>query len=328
MQNSTDIPDLKQRIRLSEVIAGAVALRQLGAEKVGLCPFHQEATGSFSVNDEKGVYFCRGCGATGDIFKWIEETERCDFKTALARVRGLVGQIEQDGLRYSHRQQFEPVHPTRVNDELQKSIKGLFSASAGYKPSGAVEKYLSGRGLNLAKMPGVDLGVFHFNPSLYHKETRDRLPGMLVRIDDAQGQIIGIHRTFLKVHPDGRVTKAPVSPAKKMLGHHSHGAARLCAPAKIMQVAEGIETALSVMQATGIATWAALSLSNMENICLPDECEKVILCTDNDMKDDRAAEVAIQRAATAHVVNGRKVEIARPPKGFDFNDMLKNGVKV
>ena len=56
----------------AETILG-VSLRRSGREKVGLCPFHDEKTPSFSINDEKGVFLCRGCGAHGDVISLVAQ---------------------------------------------------------------------------------------------------------------------------------------------------------------------------------------------------------------------------------------------------------------
>jgi len=67
-----DVPScIKIRLSLStHVLAAGIELKKRGAEWVGLCPFHDENTPSFSINDTKGLYFCRGCRATGDIIEF------------------------------------------------------------------------------------------------------------------------------------------------------------------------------------------------------------------------------------------------------------------
>lgn len=74
--NFSEAPEkIKQHYVLSRYIEDSgVELRQMGREAVGLCPFKEEKTPSFSVNDEKGVYLCRGCGATGDIITYVAES--------------------------------------------------------------------------------------------------------------------------------------------------------------------------------------------------------------------------------------------------------------
>ena len=77
--------------------------------------------------------------------------------------------------------------------------------------------------------------------------------------------------------------------------------------------------ALSVQQATGLTTWAALSTSGIRALVLPDQVRKVVLCPDADEPGEQAANAAAERFAS----EGRAVSIARPPDGRgDFNDVL------
>lgn len=61
-----------------------VSLRRAGKEYVGLCPLHSEKTPSFYVNEDKGLFFCHGCGAKGSVFDFVMQIEGVDFKGALA----------------------------------------------------------------------------------------------------------------------------------------------------------------------------------------------------------------------------------------------------
>ena len=64
-----DLEQLRAMLVLSDVVQQYVALRRVGRNWVGLCPFHAERSGSFNVRDETGRYRCFGCGAAGDVFK-------------------------------------------------------------------------------------------------------------------------------------------------------------------------------------------------------------------------------------------------------------------
>jgi len=71
---------------VTEVIGSYVNLRRIGKEYRGLCPFHNEKTPSFYVNEDKGVFNCFGCGEHGDVITFIEKIEGVDFKGALAHL--------------------------------------------------------------------------------------------------------------------------------------------------------------------------------------------------------------------------------------------------
>jgi len=73
-----------------DTVSRYVDLRRFGKEFVALCPFHTEKTPSFSVNEDKGVYHCFGCGEAGDVLDFVMKMEGVDFKGALACL-GLAG---------------------------------------------------------------------------------------------------------------------------------------------------------------------------------------------------------------------------------------------
>ena len=68
------------------IIEEHVDLRHAGREYKRLCPFHREKTPSFSVNEEKGVFYCFGCGAKGDVFDFIMQLDGVSFPEARARL--------------------------------------------------------------------------------------------------------------------------------------------------------------------------------------------------------------------------------------------------
>ena len=104
-----------------------------------------------------------------------------------------------------------------------------------------------------------------------------------------------------------------------MIGCCAGGAVRLAPASNKLAVGEGIETCLSVLDATGIPTWAALSTSGMRAIVLSAEVREVLLLADGDFAGERAA----RDAAGRFLREGRCVRIARSPSGSDFNDMLQ-----
>lgn len=80
---SDTVQQVKERLSVVDVVQAYVRLTKAGKYYKGLCPFHKEKTPSFMVSPERGFYHCFGCGKGGDIFTFIEEMERVDFKGAL-----------------------------------------------------------------------------------------------------------------------------------------------------------------------------------------------------------------------------------------------------
>jgi DNA primase len=80
-------PESKDRVRDAVDFQGLVAertdLRRVGTQLVGLCPFHDERSPSFSIDPVKKVYYCFGCGERGDVFSYVQQTQGLDFVQAL-----------------------------------------------------------------------------------------------------------------------------------------------------------------------------------------------------------------------------------------------------
>ena len=86
-----DLERLRSTVSIVDVVQGYVAMRKVGRNWVGLCPFHAERSGSFNVREETGRYRCFGCGAAGDVFTFVQEIEHVDFVTAVEQLAGKAG---------------------------------------------------------------------------------------------------------------------------------------------------------------------------------------------------------------------------------------------
>ncbi len=282
----------------AEWIARALGGQRSGAGWVACCPAHEDRRPSLSITD-RGARVLVHCHAG------------CEQRAVIAalRSRGLwadAGGARRPGVR---RGSAKPEPTDRKDDE--RSAYALSVWEAGRPPGGTpVETYLAARGLSLPRQP-----VLRFHAGLKHK-TGGTWPGMVALVTHGQnGAPLAIHRTFLARDEAG---KAPVKPAKMMLGPCRGGAVRLAEPSEVLMVGEGIETCLSAMQVSGLPAWAALSTSGMRSLELPEAVRDVIVLADG----DDAGEAAARDCALRWMRQGRTVRIARPPEGLDFNDML------
>ena len=85
------LDELRQRVSLVDVVGRKVRLVKKGREHSGLCPFHSEKTPSFTVSEEKGFYHCFGCGAHGDVIRFLTEGEGFHFSEAVERLASDAG---------------------------------------------------------------------------------------------------------------------------------------------------------------------------------------------------------------------------------------------
>ena len=86
-----DIARVRSSTDFVAVASEHMGLRRVGSRWVGLCPFHNEKTPSFSVNAELGFYYCFGCGAKGDVITFVRELEHLDFVEAVEKLAARAG---------------------------------------------------------------------------------------------------------------------------------------------------------------------------------------------------------------------------------------------
>src|SRR5712672_4098698 len=85
------LDEIRTRLPCSEVIGRRVRLAKKGREHSGLCPFHNEKSPSFTVNDDKGLFHCFGCGAHGDAIRWMTDQRGLSFMDAVKELAAEAG---------------------------------------------------------------------------------------------------------------------------------------------------------------------------------------------------------------------------------------------
>jgi DNA primase len=156
---------VKQAADIVEVVSAHTDLRRQGARYVGLCPFHEERTPSFSVEPQEKLYHCFGCGVGGDVIKFIEEKEGLGFAEAvevLADRYGVELEREQEDPRAEARRQ----HRRRLEQLLERAA--AFYANFLWESSEAekAREYLAGRGLGEEVLRAFGVG---YAPSAWDK---------------------------------------------------------------------------------------------------------------------------------------------------------------
>ena len=77
------ISEVREKANIIEVVSDFVALKKTGRNHLGLCPFHSEKTPSFTVNEEKGIFHCFGCGVGGNVFTFLMRANNLSFPEAV-----------------------------------------------------------------------------------------------------------------------------------------------------------------------------------------------------------------------------------------------------
>ena len=153
---------LRSQLRASDIVKQKVSLTRKGNEYLGICPFHSEKTPSFTVNDAKRFYHCFGCGAHGDIIKFVAETTGLSYKEAAIKI-AQENSIDLPKMTAAQKEEY---------DEAEQIYNVLELASAYFTDqiNAEVEEYLLVRGIDknitdqfsIGYAPGKGLLIKHF----------------------------------------------------------------------------------------------------------------------------------------------------------------------
>jgi putative DNA primase/helicase len=280
----------------AKTIAKALGGCQAGGGWMARCPAHDDRKPSLSICDASNGKVLVRCHAG------------CDQERVIAALSARGLWTENCSRRFSR--PASRAHAVRQPDRAKRSEAALAIWQAANPVNGTlVETYLASRGLHIPLPPTLrfHVGLKHPSGGIW--------PAMVALVTrGADDTPLAIHRSFLARDGSG---KAPVEPTKMMLGP-CRGAVRLGPIGGRLMIAEGIENALSAMQSTAQAAWAALSTSGLRTLELPADVRDVVVLADGDQPGEEAARDCAWRWKR----EGRRVRIARPPQGMDFNDML------
>lgn len=149
------LEDILSRIRASEIIGRKVILKhKSGSESTGLCPFHGEKTPSFWVNDAKGVYYCFGCGAKGDVFNFISQTQGLSYREAVQKIADELGITLEEADKKADAKAAEFM----IYKEIYKIVSNFYKAELFDATGRAAIQYLKGRGLSIKVIEAFNLG--------------------------------------------------------------------------------------------------------------------------------------------------------------------------
>lgn len=251
------LADIRARTSIVEIVAAAdIRLRRRSREHVGLCPFHRERTPSFTVSEEKGAYFCFGCGASGDAIRFLQEAGGLTFVEAVEELAVRAGlAADREGRT---RPQAPPVPRPGPDEEAGREAAEIAKAVRLWRGSQeargtVVEAYLrEGRGLRLEAIGGLPRSLRLLPARDYWHEGRvvHRGPAMVAPLVTGDRRVVGAHITWLAADGSGKAQlpedeDGKPLPAKKMRGTAWGACVPLGGRAAAMQGGEGIETALS-----------------------------------------------------------------------------------
>jgi hypothetical protein len=223
----------------------------------------------------------------------------------------ILGELRRRGLFDGLEDRPPPTPAARDDDARRVEIARRIWGGARDARGTPVARYLAGRGITLPVPP-----TLRYAPALRRPDGTSG-PAMVACIDGPDGELIGVHRTWLDRDAVGIWRRTE----RRMLGRAAGGAVRLAAAAETLLIGEGIETCLSGIQVTGMPAWAALSTSGMTALILRAAVRDVLIAVDRDASGtgDRAARIAGRR----WLAEGRRVRLLIPHAiGADAADLI------
>ncbi|HLJ43026.1 MAG TPA: DNA primase [Candidatus Binataceae bacterium] len=336
------LEEIRTRADIVEVIGAHVRLKRAGRNFVGLCPFHNEKTPSFSVNPERGFFHCFGCGAGGTVFNFIMRTEGLNFPEAIESLARRYGVTLPERGGETGPGAGERDAALRAN----QTAADFFIHVLWKTPDGAVARdYLAARGVAAETARTFGLGFAPERPAnlaraldkrgllsaavrlgLVRQDgagTRDMFRGRLMfPIRDGQGRVLAFGGRVL----DQRLPKyinSPESPlyskSRNVYGLYEARAAIASADRAI--VVEGYLDAIAVWQAGFKETIASLGTAlTVEQLRLVGrQTRNVLACFDGDAAGRKASLRALEIFLAAGLL-GRGIFI---PPGFDPDTFIK-----
>jgi len=339
------IERVRQAADMVEVVSGHTELRRRGTRWLGLCPFHDERTPSFSVDPAEKLYYCFGCQAGGNIFTFLEEKEGLDFRDAVEQLADRYGvELEYDdtgGQGDERRRERE-----RLLDLLSKTATFYARYLWDSREAGAARAYLEGRGLGREVLEEFGVG---YAPSAWDRvllsarragfteaEMRaaglgqqgrrglyDRFRGRIMfPLRDARGRVLGFGARAMRANQQPKYVNSPEGPVYRK-GRSLFGIDRARPHATKegrVYVVEGYTDVLALHQAGFRNSVASMgtALTDEQVGELARLAREVVLAFDA----DASGQEAMLRAQAAAAGRGVSLKVARLPDDKDPCDLL------
>ena len=315
---NVDIPALKARHPLGDTVeASGVRLRGRGRVRQGVCPFHEEVEGSFTVYADSERWYCFGCGLGGDVLDFIQRSENLSLPEAIARLGGSPGLAPGATPRPSPPRRPRAAPPSPRDPGLLTAAAQFYAGQLRRSPAGL--EYLASRGVGLdasvrlglgfapghglrhaLESAGFDAGRLR-DCGLFTERGSERFAGMVV-VPEFSG---GLVRWLVgrAVDPDRTPRFQALSGPKPVLGLGRLGPA----PPWVV-VTEGVFDWL-VLAGWGIPSVAALGTQGVERVASALRgCPRVFLAFDND-------EAGLEATERLACLLGRRAAAVTLPQG-------------
>ena len=351
------IEQVKQRVDIVDVVSEHVVLKKQGKDLVGLCPFHDDNSPSFSVSPSKQFYYCFSCGAGGNAIKFLMEHEQRSFSDVVLGLGRRYG-VEMRTLEPAQRQAFQKQLSRREKlYEILAIATNFYQHALNQSEGEAALDYLGGRGIETDTIQRFQLGyapggwqtlygylveqkrypvalvekagliVPRSENKGYYDRFRDRL---MIPILDVQGRVIGFGGRALRDDQQPKYLNSPETElfdkGKTLFGLDKARTAISKADAAI--VVEGYFDVIALHTAevkhVVAALGTALNVDQVKQLLRYTESKQVILNFDDDGAGTRATERAIEEVTALAYRGDAQLRVLNLPAGKDPDEFLRH----
>ena len=333
------LEELAARNDIADVVSGYVQLtRRTGANQFGLCPFHSEKTPSFSVNTERQIYHCFGCGKGGGVINFIMDVENLSFRDAVELLAKRVGmevpqdgndenrgrrsrmlELNRDAARFFHRQLIAPSGKAGQEYVMRRGITGMVKPfGLGFAPDSwqSLTDAMVQKGYSKAELIEAGLARTGKNGSVYDY-FRNRL---IFPVIDVRGSVIGFSGRILSDAEPKYLNSPDTLVYSKSRSLFALNLAKKTKSGYILLV-EGNIDVVSLHQAGFDSAVASLgtSLTADQARLLSRYTTEIIIAYDSDAAGKKAA----QRAITLLQPLDMKVRVLQVPGAKDPDEFIQ-----
>ncbi len=338
------INEIKYKNDIESVMAPYISLKRRGKNLVGLCPFHNEKTPSFTVYPENGSFYCFGCGVGGDVFSFVRQIENLDYIDAvkllaersgitlpqdgyddsMQKLKNTIFEINRETARFYHTYLMSPEGKWALDyftKERGLSISTIKHFGLGAAPDSwdSLIKHLKGLGYSISDMIQANV-VGKSQRGTYYDRFRKRVMFPIINI---RGKIVAFNGRALPPDDKGgqkyvNTTETPVF--KKGENLFAINFAKNHCDERIILV-EGNLDVISLHQAGFENVVGSLGTAVTESqIKLLSRYTKEVVLT---MDSDAAGQKAVRRAGELLQSTGLNVRVLVIPDGKDPDDYIK-----
>lgn len=341
--NERFIQELQDKIDIEQVISSHISLKRRGKNLVGLCPFHNEKTPSFTVYPESRSFYCFGCGAGGDVISFVRRMDNLDYVEAVKAVAQMAGmsmpedgyddtlakqrkrllEANREAARFYHTCLMDPKNKEALDYFLKRglSISTIRRFGLGYAPNDWREliNHLKSLGFtehelvlaNLARRSDKN------GRANYYDNFRNRV---MFPIIDLRGNVIAFGGRVMDDSKPKYINTSDTLVYKKSNGVFAMNLAKNNNDNKFILV-EGYMDVIALHQAgftNAIACLGTAFTSEQANL-LSRYAEEIIICYDN----DEAGKTATARALGVLGKTGLKLRVVTMAGGKDADEIIR-----